>query len=173
MQKIIKLTIFSILIFILVIFFIGLNKDPMYNTKNLIGTKLKDINLIDVDLKKSITDKDIAKNNYTLINFWASWCSPCKAEIPALLKLKDEKNLIIIGVNFKDKKKNALNFLEKFGNPFNTIAFDNKGKQSINFGVYGIPESILVDKELTIIKKFIGPISKSDYEFIKKKIENL
>ena len=65
------------------------------------------------------------------------------------------------------------NFLEKFGNPYNTIAFDNNGKQSINFGVYGIPESILVDKELIIIKKFIGPISKSDYEFIKKKIENL
>ena len=61
----------------------------------------------------------------------------------------------------------------KIWKSFNTIAFDNKGKQSINFGVYGIPESILVDKELTIIKKFIGPISKSDYEFIKKKIENL
>ena len=173
MQNIIKLITVSLLVFILGIFYLSLNRSSNYDTKFLVGNKIADIELKSLQNEKFFTNDDFKNNKYTLINFWASWCSPCKAEIPALLKLKDEKNLIIIGVNFKDKKKNALNFLEKFGNPYNTIAFDNKGKQSINFGVYGIPESILVDKELTIIKKFIGPISKSDYEFIKKKIENL
>ena len=173
MQKIIKIIILFIFLFVIGIFYISLTRDTNYNTSSLINKETPEFEIISFDDSNYYTRDDIKKNNYTLINFWASWCSPCKAEIPALLKLKDEKNLIIIGVNFKDKKKNALNFLEKFGNPYNTIAFDNKGKQSINFGVYGIPESILVDKELTIIKKFIGPISKSDYEFIKKKIENL
>ena len=86
-----------------------------------------------------------------------------------LLKLNnDEKNLKILGVNFKDKKNNALKFLRDLGDPYDVLARDEFGKHSINFGIYGIPESILINKDLVIIKKFIGPISKNDYSFIKK-----
>ena len=79
----------------------------------------------------------------------------------------------MVGVNFKDKKDNADQFLNNLGNPYHILAIDDLGKQSVNFGVYGIPESILLDKELTIIKKFIGPISKKDYEEIKEILGNL
>ena len=86
-----------------------------------------------------------------------------------MLKLNnDEKNLKILGVNFKDKKNNALKFLKDLGDPYDDIARDEFGKYSINFGIYGIPESILINKDLIIIKKFIGPISKNDYNFIKQ-----
>ena len=86
-----------------------------------------------------------------------------------LLKLNnDEKNLKILGVNFKDKKNNALKFLRDLGDPYDDIARDEFGKDSINFGIYGIPESILINKDLVIIKKFIGPISKDDYNIIKQ-----
>ena len=74
---------------------------------------------------KILTDKDLKKNDFTLINFWASWCGPCKIEHPYLIKLSEEKNLKIIGVNFKDKKDNALDFLKTLGNPYDYLAEDN------------------------------------------------
>ena len=76
----------------------------------------------------------------------------------------------MLGVNFKDNKKNANSFLIELGNPYDELAVDNQGKQSINFGIYGIPESILINKDLIIIKKFIGPIFESDYEYIKSTV---
>ena len=75
-------------------------------------------------------------------------------------------------LNFKDKKNNAIEFLNNLGNPYDDLAKDELGKQSINLGIYGIPESILVDKDLVIIKKFIGPISKNDYSYILKIVRN-
>ena len=76
----------------------------------------------------------------------------------------------MLGVNFKDNKKNANSFLIELGNPYDELAVDKQGKQSINFGIYGIPESILINKDLIIIKKFIGPIFESDYEYIKNTV---
>ena len=78
------------------------------------------------------------------------------------MELSNEKNLQILGVNFKDKKNNALKFLKDLGDPYDYLANDYNGKQSVNFGIYGIPESILINNDLTIIKKFIGPLSKQD-----------
>ena len=107
-------------------------------------------------------------SSYFIINFWASWCAPCRDEHPFLIKLSSEKKLKILGVNFKDKKKHAVLFLKDLGSPYSLLARDELGKQSVNFGIYGIPESILVNKDLIIIEKFIGPISDNDYNFIKK-----
>ena len=90
-----------------------------------------------------------------------------------MIELSKEKNLEILGVNFKDKKINALKFLNDLGNPYNYLASDELGKQSINFGIYGIPESILINNELIILKKFIGPINKNDFDDIKEIIKSL
>ena len=73
----------------------------------------------------------------------------------------------MLGVNFKDKKKTALSFLNQYGNPYDILAKDDTGKQSVNLGIYGIPESILINKDLVILKKFIGPITEEDYQYIK------
>ena len=168
MQKnIIKLSIILLIIFIIGVFFIGLNKNSIYDTKDLVGQKITKIQLDHLTDKRIITDDDLKKNDFTLINFWASWCAPCRDEHPILLKLSSEENLKLLGVNFKDKKNNAIEFLNKLGDPYDDLTKDEFGKHSINFGIYGIPESILIDKDLIIIKKFIGPISKNDYDFIK------
>ena len=167
LKKIIKSFIILLIIFIIGVFFVGLNKNSIYDTKNLAGKKITNIQLEHFVENRIITENDLKKNNFTLINFWASWCGPCREEHPILIKLNEEKNLKLLGVNFKDKKSNALKFLKDLGDPYDDLARDELGMQSINFGIYGIPESILINKNLVIIKKFIGPISKNDYDDIK------
>ncbi len=168
MQKIIKIITSIILIFILVIFYLSLNRSSNYDTKNLVGIKLTQIKLESFEKKNYLTNENLKKNNFTLINFWASWCAPCRVEHPILMKLSKEKNLKILGVNFKDKKNNALNFLDNLGNPYHYLAKDYQGKKSIYFGIYGIPESILINKDFVVIKKFIGPLNLDDLDEIKK-----
>jgi len=172
MQKIIKITIIFLLIFILGIFFLSLNKSSNYNTESLVGNKLGEIELVSFEDDSIFTNDDFKKNSFTLINFWASWCAPCRIEHPQLMELSKENNIKILGVNFKDKKINALKFLKDLGDPYEYLTRDSNGKQSVNFGIYGIPESILIDNKLTIIKKFVGPLTKQDLNNIKEIINN-
>tara|TARA_X000001036_G_scaffold145812_1_gene138628 strand:+ start:3802 stop:4323 length:522 start_codon:yes stop_codon:yes gene_type:complete len=166
MQKIIKISILTITIFIIGIFFVSLNRDTNYNTESLVGKKIPTINLQYYNEKKFYKEEDLKKNNYTLINFFASWCSPCRDEHALLVELSKEKNLQLLGVNYKDKINQADIFLNELGNPYDLLAKDENGKQSVKFGVYGIPESILINSELMILKKFIGPLSFRDVNSI-------
>ena len=170
MQKIIKISIFLIFVFILGVFLKGLSKDANYNTQSLVGKKIPKIKLEYFDENKFFVQSDLKKNDYTLINFWASWCSPCRDEHELLVKLSKEKNLNMLGVNFKDKKNQASIFLNDLGNPYDFLTKDEKGKHSVIFGIYGIPESILVNKDLIVLKKFVGPLSLEDYNSIRETI---
>ena len=162
MQKTTKVLTILFLIFVISIFYISLNRDTSYNTSNLINKELPKFEISFFNEKKFYKNNDLKKNNYTLINFWASWCAPCRTEHPILMKLSQEKNLKIFGVNFKDKKIHADQFLKELGNPYAFIGKDINGKQSVRFGIYGIPESILINKNLLIMKKFVGPLSSDD-----------
>tara|TARA_B100001027_G_scaffold214185_1_gene186002 strand:- start:1143 stop:1664 length:522 start_codon:yes stop_codon:yes gene_type:complete len=173
MQKIIRSSIVLLFIFILSVFYNSLNREANYSTDHLIGNKLANVNLKGFNDKKVYTSEDLKENNYTLINFWASWCAPCRVEHPFLMQLSKEKNLKILGVNFKDKKKNALKFLDDLGNPYYYLTKDINGKQSVAFGIYGIPESILINSDSIVIKKFIGPINEQDLNDIKETINSL
>ena len=81
---------------------------------------------------------------------------------------RERKEIKIIGINFKDKKSNAINFLEELGDPYSFVGKDSEGRISILFGIYGIPESILVDSNLTVIKKIVGPMDQIQYDEILK-----
>lgn len=162
MQKATKALIILFLIFVISIFYISLNRDTSYNTSSLINKELPEFEISFFDKKKFYKKNDLKKDNYTLINFWASWCAPCRTEHPILMKLSQENNLKIFGVNFKDKKIHADQFLKELGNPYDFIGKDANGKQSVRFGIYGIPESILINKNLLIMKKFVGPLSSDD-----------
>ncbi len=173
MQKIIKIATLIFIIFILAVFYVSLNKNSNYDTRNLVGIKLNQIKLESFKNGNFLTNENLKKNKFTLINFWASWCAPCRIEHPFLMQLSNEKNLKILGVNFKDKRNNALNFLNNLGNPYDYLTKDDQGKYSVNFGIYGIPESILIDKEFIVIKKFIGPLNLEDLNEIKLIINSL
>ena len=173
MQKIIKSIIVLLFIFVLLVFYNSLNRETNYSTDYLVGNKLAKINLKSFDDNKIYTNKDFKKSRYTLINFWASWCAPCRIEHPYLMQLSKEKNLKILGVNFKDKKINASKFLNELGNPYYYMAKDTTGKQSVNFGIYGIPESILINNETIVLKKFVGPLNEQNLNDIRVIINSL
>ena len=171
MQKTTKALTILFLIFVISIFYISLNRDTSYNTSSLINKDIPEFKIISFDNSNFYTRDDIKKNNYTLFNFWASWCAPCKTEHPILMNLSQKKNLMLLGINFKDKELQAKTFLSELGNPYDLLAKDKNGKHSVKFGIYGIPESILINKELMIIQKFVGPLSVDDYNNIIKILE--
>ena len=170
MRNTVKIIIFVIFFFVIGVFYISLTRETNYNTSSLINKEVPQFKIAYFDKNGFYTKQDLIKNNYTLINFWASWCGPCKTEHPILMKLSAENNLKILGVNFKDKKELASNFLKDLGNPYSFLLKDTEGKQSVSFGIYGIPESLLINNENIIIKKFVGPLSLDNYKEIKEMI---
>ncbi|MFM9941377.1 MAG: DsbE family thiol:disulfide interchange protein [Hyphomicrobiaceae bacterium] len=102
---------------------------------------------------------DLAAGTPTVVNFWASWCLPCVDEHPLLLELKKRAGINIVGVNYKDQPANARRFLSRYGNPFSAVGADPAGKAAIEWGVYGMPETFVVDGRGTIVYKHVGPIS--------------
>lgn len=164
--SILKIISFFLVIFTIAIFFIALNVDKRYSTKNILGEKIDSFKIKFLLNDKTFENKDLSNDKYHLINIWASWCLPCKKEHPILIKLSKENNLNLIGINYKDKKKNANNFLKDLGNPYNIILSDTDGTNSIAFGVFGVPETILINSKQTVIKKFIGPLDTNDYKNI-------
>ena len=94
-----------------------------------------------------------------LVNIFGSWCAPCRAEHPVLMQLARDKRLKIVGVNYKDDPGNALRFLGALGNPYSRVGVDPKGRVAIDWGFYGIPESLLVDADGTVRHKVIGPLT--------------
>ena len=170
MQNTVKIFIVVIFFFIIGVFFMSLSRDTNYSTSSLINKEVPLFKIAYFDKNGFYTKQDLTKLNYTLINFWASWCSPCRIEHPILMKLSEENNLKILGVNFKDKKELARKFLKDLGNPYSIILKDNAGKQSVSFGIYGIPESLLINNDNIIIKKFVGPLSFDNYNEIKEMI---
>ena len=168
MKKISFATISILLTLIIIILFFGLKTNRVYDTEDQVGKQIAKVELDLLNEKKVFNTNNFSNNQFTLINFFASWCGPCRKEHPNLVRLSKIKNLKLIGVNFKDEKDNAKNLLREDGNPFDILAEDKNGKNSVNFGVYGIPETILIDSELKILKKYIGPLNINDVNEIRK-----
>ena len=165
-----KIISLCLILFIIVIFFVALNIDKRYSTENIVGKKIDNFKIKFLFSDEVFKNEDLLNGEHYLINIWASWCLPCKKEHPILMKLSEEENLNLIGVNFKDKKNNAESFLKNLGNPYNIILSDADGTNSISFGVFGVPETILIDEKQIVIKKFVGPLDANDYKNIIKAI---
>jgi cytochrome c biogenesis protein CcmG, thiol:disulfide interchange protein DsbE len=95
----------------------------------------------------------------TLVNVWASWCVPCHDEVPFLEQLSRDKRIQLVGINYKDAPDNARRFLSRYGNPFAAAGRDEAGRASIDWGVYGVPETFLIGRDGRITYKLVGPIT--------------
>ena len=109
-----------------------------------------------------ITDADLRRGDVVVVNFWASWCPPCRAEHPTLKALSAE-GVRVVGVNMMDDPENALAFLGEAGNPFSGVAFDPKGRTRLEWGVTAPPETFILRGDGTVAYKFIGPLVGDDY----------
>ncbi|MBC7141911.1 MAG: DsbE family thiol:disulfide interchange protein [Rhodobacteraceae bacterium] len=104
------------------------------------------------------SDADLRDGKVKLVNFWASWCAPCRVEHPNLEALKAE-GVTILGVNYKDKPEAALRFLAELGDPYAAVGADASGRMGIDWGLYGVPETFVIDGEGNVILRFPGPIT--------------
>jgi cytochrome c biogenesis protein CcmG/thiol:disulfide interchange protein DsbE len=99
------------------------------------------------------------RGRVTLVNFFASWCVPCQAEHPLLMRLAREEGLTLYGIAYKDEPAAARRFIADLGDPFARISMDSDGRTAIDFGVYGIPETYLIDREGRIRYRYVGPLT--------------
>ena len=166
-NRLLLLFIISIFIIIFIIFYKGLKNTNVYTPDITINKEVPSFSSELFYSNEVIKSKEIFDlDKFYLLNIWSSWCVPCRQEHPILMELSKNNNINVIGINYKDTKKNAKSFLEELGNPYNKIIFDNKGTVSIEWGAYGVPESFLINKN-KVIKKYIGPLTKSSTEEIK------
>jgi cytochrome c biogenesis protein CcmG/thiol:disulfide interchange protein DsbE len=113
-------------------------------------------------------DADTFKGEVTVLNVWASWCVPCHEEAPLLIKLAADKRIRVVGINQKDQADNARRFLNRYGNPFVANGVDGNGRASIEWGVYGVPETFVIGRDGRIAYKLIGPITPQNLETVVK-----
>jgi cytochrome c biogenesis protein CcmG/thiol:disulfide interchange protein DsbE len=111
-------------------------------------------------------DPEMFKGRVSVVNVWASWCVPCHDEAPLLTNLSKDKRLQLVGINYKDAPDNARRFLGRYGNPFKIVGVDGNGRASIEWGVYGVPETFVVGRDGTILYKLVGPVTPQNVDSV-------
>ena len=170
--KFLPIFITFLFLIIFIFFFKGLKNSNIYTPNSILEKEIPSFTSQLFDSTKEIKSNEIfVGNKFYLLNIWSSWCVPCRYEHKYLVRLKKEKNLKIIGLNYKDKVENAQNYLQELSNPYDILISDQSGLIAIEWGAYGVPETFLI-YEKKILKKIIGPIT-DDLIYEIKEIINL
>jgi cytochrome c biogenesis protein CcmG/thiol:disulfide interchange protein DsbE len=155
-RYVIPAVVFAVLVVFLAI---GLNLDPREVPSPLVGKPVPEFTLTRLkDPNASFSNEDL-KGGVSLLNVWATWCVSCRAEHELLMALANSNRVSIYGLNYKDDRKDALRWLQALGDPYTANAFDGDGRVGIDWGVYGTPETFVIDKHGVIRHKIIGPIT--------------
>jgi cytochrome c biogenesis protein CcmG, thiol:disulfide interchange protein DsbE len=144
-------------------FGVGLLRDPSVLPSALIDLPAPDFSLPGLADKPGLTNADLA-GNVALVNFFASWCAPCRVEHPILMRLAAEGRAVLYGIDYKDKPEDAIRLLAQLGDPYRRIGVDRGGRTFIDFGAYGVPETYVIDRAGRIRYRQVGPITPADYD---------
>ena len=141
-------------------FFFGMYRDnPDSLPTALAGRPAPEVRLMPLGEGEPFTDASLRGGEVTLVNFWASWCAPCRVEHPLLEEMAAD-GVTILGVNYKDKPENALGFLDELGNPYRAMGADAEGRMALNWGLYGVPETYVIAGDGTVVLRHAGPITR-------------
>lgn len=146
------------------LFWVGLRHDPGRIPSPLIGKPVPEFSLPRLHQAESLFTDDALRGQVSLVNVWASWCFTCRQEAAVLDRLAQRDILPIYGLDYKDARRDAQAWLRRYGDPYAAIAYDPEGKVGIDWGVYGVPESYLIDAEGRIQWKYVGPLTQTVVE---------
>ena len=161
---------FIFFISLIIILFSFLDKDEDQLHSVLLEKNFPDFSLPKLESQETVTSQDFSELPL-LLNVWATWCIACRVEHPFLMKLKEESVVKIYGLNYKDQREKAIKLLDQIGNPYEFSIFDQKGKLALDLGVYGAPETFLVDEKGVIKVRHVGVLTKEVWE--KKSSKNI
>ncbi|GHE03410.1 thiol:disulfide interchange protein [Allgaiera indica] len=143
-----------------VMFYVSMNRDQQTLPSMIVGKEAPPVVLTQLGDSPPFTDATLRNGKAKLVNYFASWCAPCRAEAPTLAKIA-ASGVTIYGVNYKDKPADALGFLARYGMPYTAMGADARGQMAINWGVYGVPETYVIDGQGKVLLRFPGPITES------------
>ncbi len=159
MRRLLYLLPFLLFIGVGVAFYLGFQRDPRDIPSALIDKPVPTFDLPPLPGRAEGLSSARLTGDVTLVNVFASWCIPCKAEHPVITRLAREQGVTVRAINHKDKAEDALNWLARNGDPYASIGVDLDGRTSIDWGVYGVPESFLIDRQGRIRFKHVGPLT--------------
>ena len=152
----IPLVIFAVLVFFL---WQGLSRNPREVPSPLVGKPAPAFTLPRLDAPDKTFSPTAMRGKVWLLNVWASWCVSCREEHPVLVDLAKSGDVSIVGLNYKDQPADAQAWLARFGNPYQLSVMDADGRVGIDYGVYGVPETYVIDRQGIIRMKHIGPVT--------------
>ena len=170
-----KIFIFPFIVFLLIVFIfiisLVLNRNPSELPSVLINKEVPKFTANQLNNKKKFNSEKEFKDQVTIVNFFATWCGPCLEEHVYIMRLAKHEGIKIIGINYKDEEEKTNIWLKKLGNPYSQILLDKNGRIGIDWGVYGIPETYIINRNGIIKFRLVGPVTKKNYSFFIKKIK--
>jgi cytochrome c biogenesis protein CcmG, thiol:disulfide interchange protein DsbE len=147
-----------------VVLFAGIGKDPTRLESALVGKPVPEFSLRDLRNPDDLLDQSLFRGQATLLNVWGTWCPACRDEHDDLMWLAEEKGVAIIGLNYKDNREDALVWLDRLGDPYRDIIYDPKGTLGFDLGVYGAPETFVIDAGGVVRYRHVGVINEAVWE---------